>query len=363
MYEKNKLDEDIVASDSELMDKESNSSSHKNIKESVDKSNDNHNKDNFIAGLSNLVSTFLWALSVIFHKYIFINNHNFGPLNQLFFKYLAATIISIVYVKKYYSKEQIDGLVNFCETNKKMMILRCFSGWFAAFNAVFAVKFISPTILGCINTFIPLATSILTNYTSSNHDINKKDFLIFSICIICSLILNLINYNLTLNNMHVDLNTKMEDINEKSTSFVEILVGMLFSFGFLISSAARNVTQKFIKDLDIFLAVMTIYSACLIGFFACLILLEPISTDFKYIFMMFFLGSFEFLCLLLNVYAINKGDVNFIQQISYSFLPFVCVLSYIFTNELFNIPKVILILIILSINIHQTYLSFLKSKQ
>lgn len=362
MYDKSKLDEDIIASDSELMNKEDKENINNKLNDpklmSPNEIIENKgNKDNFIAGICNLLSTFLWALSVIFHKYTFINHNNFGPLNQLFFKYLAATFISILFVNKYYSKEQIEGLITYCKINRFIITIRCLSGWFAGLSAVLAVRFISPTVLGCVNTFIPLTTSLVTNYINSNHEINKKDFLIFMVCIVCSLIINFVNYNLTVSS----INNENSNNTNNSSSILSAFIGILFSFSFLIASALRNVSQKLIKDLDIYLAVMTLYIACTIGFFVCLILFESISADFKSIFSMMCLGSFEFFCLLLNVYAINKGDVNFIQQISYSFLPFVCILSYIFTGEIFNTTKVLLILTILTINIYQTYQSFVKS--
>ncbi len=70
----------------------------------------------------------------------------------------------------------------------------------------------------------------------------------------------------------------------------------------------------------------------------------------------------DFIRMYFNTYALNNGEVSFIQQFIYLYLPFSSILSIIFTGEKLNWEQILGVSFIFILNITRSLKAYFNSK-
>lgn len=305
------------------------------------------NKNNFKAIISMLISNFIYAIIGLLHKLIFIKEPSIGPFSQITLKYFAMAILSKLYIIFYTNPEEINESYEFFANNRKIVYLRLITGWITALFYILAVQYLNISAVGIAMIMIPLCTTLFYSAIISKEEIENKDVIIFIVCIISSMFL---------------LGTDDTSVNEEYGSYKgNALYGSLALLCFIIFMCARSLTQKLVNKLHIMHNVYLVGIFCGISNLICCIIFNEEIMSLSLVMLMFFLGFLDFGSLLFNIYSINVGDMGLIQQYMYSYLPFSCILSFLFAGETIGLVKIICISLIFALNFYRSYHAYLDS--
>jgi drug/metabolite transporter (DMT)-like permease len=306
---------------------------------------DTENKNNLKAVILIVLSNFLYALTTIMHKYLYVYNYNISPFFQVTYKYVGYSIVTFVYLK--ISKVNLESSLEFAKNNLTPIIIRLVAGSFAGSSYVVALVYVNGTAIGVSNCFVPILTTILSSYLLQGQEYNKRDISTLFVCLFASFFI-------------ID----NDNAANKETSSSDYIIGFLLCALFTCSNSIRNAYAKVLYPVNLMLQIF------IIGIFTIVvcIMLAPLigeslfAEEMSHYFIMIFIGVFEIIPLYLNIYSLNIGDISVIMQFFYSYLPFVTILSYLLVGESITLLKLLGIMLILVVSIYRSYSIYLESK-
>ena len=306
---------------------------------------DTENKNNLKAVIFIVLSNFLYALTTIMHKYLYVYNYNISPFFQITYKYLGYSLVTLIYLKV--SKVDLEPSFEFAKSNLTPIIIRLAAGSLAGSSYVIALVYVNGTAIGVSNCFVPIITTILSSYLLQGQDYNTRDISTLFICLFASFFI-------------ID----NENATNAETTRHDFIIGLLLCALFTCSNSVRNAYAKILYPVNLMLQIF------IIGLFTIVvcIILAPLMGeslfvgDISHYFIMMFFGAFEIIPLYFNIYSLNIGDISVIMQFFYSYLPFVTILSYLLVGEHITVIKALAILLIFSVSIYRSYSIYLESK-
>lgn len=325
-------------------------SANKTTDSAINNSSSHSSADNYRAAISMLASQFIYAFVGFTHKMLFKYTVNNGVFAQMTYKYFIIAVLSKIYLNIYTKESELQEAYKFIKENKLPVFFRLLTGCFTAMAYMWSLKYLNITAVGVGVTLIPLSTYLFYNYFITKEEIKPKETIVFIVCIIFS-------YFILEAEEEVHDAVYDKPIDKKA-------LGVFFLVIFILLMCGRSITQKLISKLHIvFLMYLIGIFCCFINFIFIFIFNEEVSGSILVILIMMLLGVFEFGSIVLNIYAINKGEMEFVQQFSYSFLPFTCIISFLFIGERIEPMKLASLVIIFGLNFYRSYKAYLDSKQ
>lgn len=293
------------------------------------KSDISYTRDNLRASLLILLSFFIYAFITLLQKEVFISNPRVTVLHQAYYKSMAQTIVVSIYLK--FGSVSLKSSNDFIKSNIFICLARFLSGMAMNVFLLFSISQASGVIIGVLNSIIPISTTILSSFLVPGESYSKKDIYSLLVCFLGALLI---------------ISSEIQ-AEENNSNFGVTVLGLFYCVLFVAFSSVRNSYSKLVK-VDISYQILIVSFLLVI---VCLVLSPELSLDYQSVILLAGIGIIEIIPSYIIIYAFLIGDIVVIMKYTYSYLPFMAILSWIFLLEQMSLYKILGIFVSLGGNL------------